>query len=49
MSHLFSRRQFLHASAACAAAAVAGAEGRGAQPPFPGKLVLNDDGYVFPN
>ena len=49
MPYILSRRQFLQASAACAAAAVAGAEGRGAQPPSPGKLVLNDDGYVFLN
>jgi hypothetical protein len=49
MPYILSRRQFLQASVACAAAAVAGAEGRGAQPPSPGKLVLNDDGYVFPN
>ena len=47
MSYPWSRRRFLRASAACAAAAVAGAEGMGGQPPSPGKLVLNDDGHVF--
>jgi hypothetical protein len=47
MSHPFSRRRFLQASAACAAAAVAGTESRGQRPPSPGKLVLNDDGHVF--
>ena len=47
MSSPLSRRRFLQASAACAAVAVAGAEGRGGQSPSPGRLVLNDDGHVF--
>jgi hypothetical protein len=47
MSHPLSRRRFLQASAACAAVAVAGAEGAGERRPRPGNLVLNDDGHVF--
>ena len=47
MSYPFSRRRFLRASAACAAAVLAGWEGMGQQRPSPGKLVLNDDGHVF--
>ena len=47
MSHRLSRRRFLQASAACAAVAATGVDAGGQQPPSPGRLVLNDDGYVF--
>ena len=47
MSRPLNRRQFLQASAACVAA-VAGAKTLGAERSSPGKLVLNDDGHVFP-
>jgi len=49
MPYPLNRRQFVQVSAACAAASIAGVEGRSEQPASPGKLVLNDDGYVFPN
>lgn len=42
-----SRRRLLQASAACATAALVSEANCSQQPPFPGKLVLNDDGYVF--
>lgn len=45
MSYPLNRRRFLQASAACAATAVVGAEGR--RPLAPSNLILNDDGHVF--
>lgn len=47
MSHATSRRRFLQAAAAWAAAAVATAGETSRRPPSPGKLALNDDGWVF--
>ncbi|MBI2432011.1 MAG: hypothetical protein HYV26_03990 [Candidatus Hydrogenedentes bacterium] len=39
----------MQVSAACAAAAAAGTEGAAQTPSLPGRLTLNDDGYVFLN
>jgi hypothetical protein len=47
MSNPLTRRRFLLGAAACAAAAVSGTEGAGQRSASLGKLVLNDDGYVF--
>jgi hypothetical protein len=47
VSSSFSRRQFLEASAVCAAGSSGGVAGAGQSAPVPGKLVLNDDGHVF--
>ena len=47
MSNPWNRRRVLQATAACAAAAVAGAKAMGQPAAGPGRLVLNDDGHVF--